>query len=60
MKCEMWDQKLKVFFRMCTCGVEAPPIDSMVDEDGKCEYCADDASNSTRLIKFYCFYFQNL
>ena len=38
------------FFRMCTCGVEAPPIDSMVDEDGKCEYCADDASNSTRLL----------
>ena len=44
--------KYTVITSMCTCGVDAPPVESMVNDDGACEYCADDASNSTRSIKF--------
>ena len=29
----------------------APPPASKVDDDGNCEYCADDVSNSTRSMK---------
>ena len=37
--------------RKCTCGSMAPSPASKVDDDGTCEYCADDASNSTRSMK---------
>ena len=39
------------FIRKCTCGKMTPSPASKVDDDGNCEYCADDASNSTRSMK---------
>ena len=39
------------FIRKCTCGKMIPPPASKVDDDGNCEYCADDVSNSTRSMK---------